>query len=233
MRHDVVERRDVGVARRTPPRRLVRHRVTGYTGYVIHIGALEVHHPDGQIFTFEPGSLALAFAVTGPGTNDGPLAIFQTLHTPADLDRWASEVVGVQGIRARTDDLELALRLQAAIWGVANAVVDRESAPKPSVDVLNELAAQPGLAPRLMPGPTRSWAQKQRAAAVLSTVAGDAVDVFGGPAAARLKRCEGGRCALLFVDTSRPGHRRWCSMDRCGNRAKAAAHRRRRKETDA
>ena len=46
---------------------------------VIDVGALELHHPDGQVFTFEPGSLALAFAVTGPGTHEGPLAVFQTL----------------------------------------------------------------------------------------------------------------------------------------------------------
>jgi hypothetical protein len=44
---------------------------------------------------------------------------------------------------------------------------------------------------------------------------------------------DGSRCSLLFVDTSRSGRRRWCSMERCGNRAKVAAHRRRRKESDS
>src|SRR5688572_11219630 len=33
---------------------------------MIDVGPLELHHPDGQVFTFEPGTLALAFAVTGP-----------------------------------------------------------------------------------------------------------------------------------------------------------------------
>ena len=197
------------------------------------VGTLELLHPDGQVFSFDPGSLALAFAVTGPGTRAGPLATFQTLNAPSDFDRWAAETARVRGIRARAADLDVAIRLQAAVWGVANAVVDREAVPASDVGVLNELAARPALVPRLMSGPTRTWAQKQGAAAVLSTVARDAIDVFGGPLAARLKRCEGGRCALLFVDTSRPGHRRWCSMDRCGNRAKVAAHRRRRKESDA
>jgi predicted RNA-binding Zn ribbon-like protein len=197
------------------------------------IGSLELHHPDGQTFTFEPGSLALAFAVTGPGTRDGPLAIFQTLKAPSDLDRWAADVVEAHAIRATADDLELALRLQAAVWNVANAVVDRRPVAKADLAVLNELAARPSLVPRMTPGPARSWARKQSVAAVMSTVARDAIDVFGGPLAARLKRCEGGRCALLFVDTSRPGHRRWCSMDRCGNRAKVAAHRRRGKESES
>jgi predicted RNA-binding Zn ribbon-like protein len=200
---------------------------------VDQIGSLELRHPDGQTFTFEPGSLALAFSVTGPGTRHGPLAIFQTLNAPSDVDRWAADVVEADGIRATANDLELALVLQAAVWNVANAVVDRRPVPKADLGVLNELAARPSLVPRLEPGPARSWARTQSASAVMSTVARDAIAVFGGPLAARLKRCEGARCALLFVDTSRPGHRRWCSMDRCGNRAKAAAHRHRRKESQS
>jgi predicted RNA-binding Zn ribbon-like protein len=198
---------------------------------VIDVGALELHHPDGQIFTFEPGSLALAFAVTGPGTYDGPLALFQTLRRPSDLERWAVDVVGAAGVRATHKDLELAVRLQAAIWSVADALIDRRPVLEGDREVLNELAVQPGLVPRLLPGPTRTWEVVQGMRSLMSSVARDAIDVFGGPRAARLKRCEGSRCALLFVDTSRAGRRRWCSMERCGNRAKVAAHRRRRKES--
>lgn len=44
---------------------------------------------------------------------------------------------------------------------------------------------------------------------------------------ARVRRCAGARCVLLFHDTSRNGARRWCDMAVCGNRAKAAAHYRR------
>ena len=43
----------------------------------------------------------------------------------------------------------------------------------------------------------------------------------------RLRQCEHERCALWFLDTSRNGTRRWCSMASCGNRAKAARHYRR------
>jgi predicted RNA-binding Zn ribbon-like protein len=200
---------------------------------MIDVGPLELHHPDGQVFTFEPGSLALAFSVTGPGTDDGPLSMFQTLRRPSDLERWAGEVVGAAGLQANDADLELAIRLQAAIWHVADALLDRRPIPEGDRSVLNELAMKPCLVPRLLPGPTRTWAGAQHARSLLSSVARDAIDVLGGPRATRLKRCEGSRCALLFVDTSRSGRRRWCSMERCGNRAKAAAHRRRRKEIDS
>ncbi|WP_372630550.1 CGNR zinc finger domain-containing protein [Cohnella sp.] len=38
----------------------------------------------------------------------------------------------------------------------------------------------------------------------------------------RIRQCEHKNCILHFVDTSKGGRRRWCSMDRCGNRQKAA-----------
>src|SRR3990172_7901865 len=39
-------------------------------------------------------------------------------------------------------------------------------------------------------------------------------------------RCADPRCARVFFDGSRNGKRRWCEMATCGNRAKAARHRR-------
>jgi predicted RNA-binding Zn ribbon-like protein len=44
-----------------------------------------------------------------------------------------------------------------------------------------------------------------------------------------VKACEGPACTLLFADHTRGHARRWCSMAICGNRAKQAAHRHRRK----
>lgn len=43
----------------------------------------------------------------------------------------------------------------------------------------------------------------------------------------RIRRCAGAGCVLWFLDTSRNGTRRWCSMAGCGNRAKARQHYRR------
>jgi predicted RNA-binding Zn ribbon-like protein len=46
-----------------------------------------------------------------------------------------------------------------------------------------------------------------------------------------VKACEGPNCTLMFVDHTRGRKRRWCSMAICGNRSKAAAHRKRLKTT--
>jgi predicted RNA-binding Zn ribbon-like protein len=43
----------------------------------------------------------------------------------------------------------------------------------------------------------------------------------------RLRRCGGDGCGWLFLDRSRSGRRRWCSMEDCGNRAKVRRFRRR------
>jgi len=41
----------------------------------------------------------------------------------------------------------------------------------------------------------------------------------------RIRNCNGSDCALMFLDRTKAGGRRWCSMTTCGNRAKVAAHR--------
>lgn len=40
----------------------------------------------------------------------------------------------------------------------------------------------------------------------------------------RVKKCREPRCACYFIDTSKNRTRTWCSMQRCGNRAKVAAY---------
>ncbi len=48
---------------------------------------------------------------------------------------------------------------------------------------------------------------------------------------ANVRACEGHSCTLMFADHTQRRARRWCSMASCGNRAKQAAHRDRRKDT--
>lgn len=64
--------------------------------------------------------------------------------------------------------------------------------------------------------------------ALLAAVARDTVDLLTDPAArARVRRCEGDNCPLIYLDTSRGRRRRWCSSEVCGNRERVARHRRR------
>lgn len=61
-------------------------------------------------------------------------------------------------------------------------------------------------------------------AGLLSPVLWSATDLLGGTRLGKLKRCANDQCKWLFIDDSKSGNRRWCSMSACGNRAKAHRH---------
>jgi predicted RNA-binding Zn ribbon-like protein len=62
---------------------------------------------------------------------------------------------------------------------------------------------------------------------LLASIARSAAELIAEGPGAPVRRCANPRCELYFYDDSRTGRRRWCSMATCGNRAKVAAHSRR------
>lgn len=64
---------------------------------------------------------------------------------------------------------------------------------------------------------------------LLAPVLWSAADLLTGKRLDRARRCGNDRCLWLFLDDSKSGNRRWCSMSQCGNRAKAHRHRAKRK----
>jgi predicted RNA-binding Zn ribbon-like protein len=58
----------------------------------------------------------------------------------------------------------------------------------------------------------------------LALVAQDAIELLLSPEIRHVRVCGSERCALRFVDRSPGRNRRWCSMTRCGNRAKVRLH---------
>jgi hypothetical protein len=57
---------------------------------------------------------------------------------------------------------------------------------------------------------------------IVGRAVGELLKSWGDPDWHRLKACVGPGCGLVFVDRSRNGSRRWCQMSDCGNRAKGA-----------
>jgi len=53
-------------------------------------------------------------------------------------------------------------------------------------------------------------------------LAREAADLLARTDLRHVKACPGTHCGWLFVDPS--GRRRWCTMEVCGNRAKARRH---------
>ena len=168
------------------------------------------------------GRLCLDLAVTG---GDGPYARFETLHGARDLERWLAEsVLAAAGVEATAADVAAATRLRRGIWNAAEALVEGASPAAADVEAINQSAAGPPLVPGLADG-ARVW-REPSAAQALSDIARDAIALLADPAQhARLRRCASPDCDLIFYDSSRPGRRRWCSTERCGDRMRARAYR--------
>lgn len=189
---------------------------------------MTLHPPDGGSFRFDPGALCLELLLTG---GPGPLARFEVLDTPAGLLDWvAASRLDPPGLRlppVGAADLAAVREVRDALHGLTAALAHGRVLPAADLAVVNAAAAGPPLAVRMTAAGRREWAPGASAAGLLSTIARDAIDLFTGPYAAggRIRECGAHDCYLLFVDTSRPGRRRWCAMERCGNRHKVRAHR--------
>lgn len=184
-------------------------------------------------FHFLSGRLCLALATT---VGERWRRNFERLVEPSDLDRWIDGAkLAVKGGAPATElDLSLARRLRDAVHVLAceaqDAAHDRpRSYDAAALATVAESAARPDLVPTLGPDGSRSWTAPvgQSVAAALSTVARDAIDLFGSSGAGNVRHCDAPDCSLVYLDVSRGRRRRWCTMAGCGNRAKQRALRER------
>jgi len=150
----------------------------------------------------------------------------ELLTEPADLGRWLVAAEVAAAIPEVTQaDLETARTLREVIYRLALARIGRQALPDEARRKLNRIAADTAALPQL--GTDEVIHLSGKTPALLVSIAREAVGLLGGNAGERIRQCEGEACALLFLDTSRSGDRRWCSMSGCGNKAKVDAFRRR------
>ncbi|MEU0158145.1 CGNR zinc finger domain-containing protein [Streptomyces sp. NPDC006261] len=196
---------------------------------------------------FDSGRICLDLVATGPagGTPrareqlDGPgrLADWMTAArlVPPGTALSALDAGWLTRFRALRADVD---RLMSAQLALADGRVDPTTAQpgRPgdgnALGRVNSLAAEAPPGARAVRGEggalVRTLSAEPGCAGLLAIVARDAVDLLTDPVArAALRRCAGGACHRLYLDTSRGGRRRWCSGEVCGNRERVARHRRR------
>jgi predicted RNA-binding Zn ribbon-like protein len=78
---------------------------------------------------------------------------------------------------------------------------------------------------------TELYFKLQRPEDLFAPLARAAAMLFANTNRDRVRKCD--QCVLHFVDTSKKGTRRWCSMQLCGNRLKVAAYAARRRPGSA
>jgi predicted RNA-binding Zn ribbon-like protein len=182
---------------------------------------------DGDAFRFRAGRLSLDLCSTLLWRHRAPS---EQLRSPADLGRWLEEA-GLRPAPTSTgeDDLRAALELREAVYAMVHAHLEGKRFTSAQVAIVNAAAAHATPTPRISRNNKVSWAADEAALACLACVARDAIELLTSPLAGRVRECAAPDCAFLFLDTSRPGRRRWCAMNRCGNRQLVREHRERRR----
>ena len=164
----------------------------------------------------------------------------ESLHSLSDLLNWLVSVRTISAPAARGLQQWLEVRPALAASVFTDAIVLRETlyrllrsmasgSSPPAEDLRHFNQALAEAPPRAILDHAESgfgWRvdAKPTAAALLTAVLWSAADTLVAPQPERVRECANDRCLWLFFDDSKNGSRRWCSMQSCGNRAKAHRH---------
>jgi hypothetical protein len=198
-------------------------------------GARRLTSRDGVSHTFDSGSFALELFLTG---GPPPWDRYEILHEPTDLAAWLPDShlalelpLGAGDFRITAKEFAKFKEFRQALWRIVPGLTGSpkqlpggEPATAADLEIVND-AVGPMPRPQLSSKSEKHWEIPVTGAQVLSIAAREMVDLIGTDKAKRVRMCEGGNCYLMFYDTSRPGNRRWCSMQRCGNRHKVGNYR--------
>jgi predicted RNA-binding Zn ribbon-like protein len=163
-----------------------------------------------------------------------PVADNELLKTVSDVLTWCESVGLFEDAPTLSDAAADGLAAQVRsvrehAWAVFDALSRGEAVPETSAGALLEQGGA-GLSAGHLRGVgvgagldhlAADWTAPGAIPAALALLSVHAL--FTLPAE-RVRAC--GRCGWLFLDSSRGGRRRWCSMSTCGNREKASRHRR-------
>jgi predicted RNA-binding Zn ribbon-like protein len=161
----------------------------------------------------------------------------ETLNAPGDFAAWIAAQGGAKPAKALgVRDFEAAVALRETIYRLFDVQTQGKTAASRDLEALNQaLAATPARTTVKRSRNGYDWdidAKSGTALSLLAPVLWSAGDLLTGPRLDRVRRCANPECGWLFLDDSRAGKRRWCSMSACGNRAKARRHYHKSKDQD-
>jgi len=198
--------------------------------------ATKTRNPDWKDgFLFLGNELALDFVNTRPLQNGEPVELLPDFSA---VLRWfqaaellsSSEAANLQRRWAKSRrarkvvesmrELRERLRKEILAWEPGGAVRDS------TIKELNMRMAEDPMRIRLKRDGedllTEAYFAPRRPEELFAPLAQSAAELFAGADRGRVRKC--GVCVLHFLDTSKKGARRWCSMRMCGNRQKVAAY---------
>ena len=178
---------------------------------------------------FIAGHVALDFVNTAE--ERGHPDAGDVLRAPADLVLWGRRYdLLSRSIRSSDDEAELrrALATRELLYALFSDRVHDRAASDADLRRLASLAADAYRMAILTPvnAGQLAWRWSPSELATIRHVAVTAaVDLLSSQSLAALKQCPGDHCGWFFLDTTKRGNRRWCSMSECGQDAKNARRR--------
>lgn len=168
----------------------------------------------------------------------------ESLHGLPDLLRWCASsgsllsADAIEGSEAWAERhpaeasaiFRRAIAIRETLYRVFHAVADGAGAPAENdlAELNRELKETPSRTVLQRTGAGFGWRVERirlmTVSALLAPVLWSAGDLLTGPQLSRVRECANHKCLWLFLDESKNGTRRWCSMQACGNRAKAHRH---------
>ena len=153
------------------------------------------------------------------------------LETPAQLEKWLqSRSLLKSGTRISPAEHREALELRTALRQFLS------SSPTQQTAAAIELERSAARFPLSVTASRKRSLDLQpvvrRASSGLGSVLAELVRLSDSGRLERMKMCSSDECHWIFYDRSKPGNRRWCSSDRCGNREKTRAYRDRQRRGD-
>jgi predicted RNA-binding Zn ribbon-like protein len=204
------------------------------------MGDLHQPAPTGPLGPFElsGGALCLDFANTW-GDRGRPES--EGLHSYRELVAFALQAEALESEEAEALlqqagwDAEAAeqafaeaRRLRESLYRLFSARAAGRRPPAGDLERLNAYLPEALAGLRLAPkGEGYAWRGADGGEALTSAlrpVVRSAAELLTSSELDRVRECDGASCTWLFLDRSRNRSRRWCSMESCGNRAKARRH---------
>jgi predicted RNA-binding Zn ribbon-like protein len=199
-------------------------------------------------YQFVAGNLALDFANTADWHEaEQPVELLTSF---TDLLRWGQQAGLIDDedvgrlLRVAEDDPEAAIAtyaraitLREALFRIFRLIALQQPTAHDDLELLNVELMRAFAHRQIVAGQdgySLEWRGRETALdGVLWTVAQSAADLLTDAELRRVRQCAGDPCGWLFYDTSRNRRRRWCTMEGCGNRAKARRYYQRRRGTAA
>jgi len=182
---------------------------------------------------FLAGHPALDFLNTRMKVNDELVDVFESND---DVLSWLRQVgFPITDTPPKMGSLRLLDSARRLRENIRILIEKRKAGQRADPSVLNEFLVEAQSHPQLAWKKPESLkidrVRKQNTPkAILAPIAEAAAELLATGDFSLVKHCEDENCVLWFSDQTKSHHRRWCSMELCGNRHKVAAYRKRRRK---